>query len=151
MSNKVVDVLQNKYLIRAEERAGSKWFELTHDRLINPIKDSNKKHEETIKKKIFVSYSKIDAGDFANWFRSYFTDFNFHIFIDANSIKVGEIWGNTIEQNISNCDIFVVIVTYGDLHTHMSEREVFQAQIHKKKIIPCFHKGVLIAISMGIG
>jgi YVTN family beta-propeller protein len=41
MSNKVVDVLQNKYLIRAEERSGSKWFELTHDRLIKPIKDSN--------------------------------------------------------------------------------------------------------------
>ena len=61
MSNKVVDVLQNKYLIRAEERAGSKWFELTHDRLINPIKDSNKKHEETKKMKIFVSYSRRDA------------------------------------------------------------------------------------------
>ena len=42
MPNQVIDVLQNKYLIRAEERVGSKWFELTHDRLIKPIKDSNK-------------------------------------------------------------------------------------------------------------
>ena len=52
MSNKVVDVLQNKYLIRAEERAGSKWFELTHDRLINPIKDSNNNwsHEQRVKR-----------------------------------------------------------------------------------------------------
>ena len=41
VSNKVVDTLQSKYLIRAEERAGSKWFELTHDRMINPIKESN--------------------------------------------------------------------------------------------------------------
>ena len=51
MSNKVVDVLQNKYLIRAEERSGSKWFELTHDRLIKPIKDSNNLWEKANKAK----------------------------------------------------------------------------------------------------
>lgn len=50
MPNKVVEVLQNKYLIRAEERAGSKWFELTHDRMIKPIKDSNKEWYERRRK-----------------------------------------------------------------------------------------------------
>jgi hypothetical protein len=51
MSNKVVSILQSKYLVHAEERARGKWFELTHDRLIKPIKDSNKKYEEAKKKK----------------------------------------------------------------------------------------------------
>jgi len=46
MPNKVVYVLQNKYLIHAEERARGKWFELTHDRMIKPIKDSNRDYEE---------------------------------------------------------------------------------------------------------
>jgi tetratricopeptide (TPR) repeat protein len=41
--NKVVDSLESKYLIRREWRSGASWYELTHDRLIKPIKDSNKK------------------------------------------------------------------------------------------------------------
>jgi uncharacterized protein YxeA len=51
MSNKVVDTLQEKYLVRAEERARGKWIELTHDRLIKPIRDSNKNYEEKEKRK----------------------------------------------------------------------------------------------------
>jgi YVTN family beta-propeller protein len=42
----VIDILESKYLIRAEMRSGSKWYELTHDRLIGPIKSSNQKWEE---------------------------------------------------------------------------------------------------------
>ena len=51
LSNKVVNILQNKYLIRTEERAGSKWCELTHDRLIKPIKDSNKSYADNRRRK----------------------------------------------------------------------------------------------------
>jgi YVTN family beta-propeller protein len=40
--NRVVDILENIHLIRAEQRFGARWYELTHDRLIEPIKDSNK-------------------------------------------------------------------------------------------------------------
>jgi WD40 repeat protein/tetratricopeptide (TPR) repeat protein len=40
--NSVVKVLEDNNLIRAEERAGAQWYELTHDLLIDPIKDSNK-------------------------------------------------------------------------------------------------------------
>ena len=42
----VIDILESKYLIRAEMRSGSKWYELTHDRLIGPIKSSNQNWEE---------------------------------------------------------------------------------------------------------
>jgi hypothetical protein len=44
MPNEVVDVLEAKYLIRADRRSGARWYELTHDRLIEPIKNSNKKY-----------------------------------------------------------------------------------------------------------
>jgi hypothetical protein len=42
LSNKAVSILEDKYLIRAESRFGATWIELTHDRLIDPIKNSNK-------------------------------------------------------------------------------------------------------------
>jgi hypothetical protein len=39
--NSAVDVLEEKHLIRAEARAGGeRWYELTHDRFVGPIRDS---------------------------------------------------------------------------------------------------------------
>jgi tetratricopeptide (TPR) repeat protein len=93
--------------------------------------------------KIFLSYSRRDAGDFANQIQKHLSTFNYHIFIDVNSIKGGDIWNNTIEENISGCDIFVVIVTHGALYSLHVEREVLQAQREEKTIIPCFYRDVI--------
>jgi tetratricopeptide (TPR) repeat protein len=40
--NEIIDFLDGKHLIRAEIRAGARWYELTHDRFIEPILSSNK-------------------------------------------------------------------------------------------------------------
>jgi tetratricopeptide (TPR) repeat protein len=92
--------------------------------------------------KIFISYSRRDAGDFANQIHRHLSSFEHDIFTDINNIKAGEDWSNTIEENISSCDIFVTIVTHGSLHSPHVEREVLQAQKEKKTIIPCFHRSV---------
>ena len=39
--NSAVDILEDHHIIRAEMRAGAHWYELTHDRLIEPIRKSN--------------------------------------------------------------------------------------------------------------
>jgi SOS-response transcriptional repressor LexA len=41
--NAAVDVFQNLHLIRGEWRAGARWYELTHDRFIEPIQESKPK------------------------------------------------------------------------------------------------------------
>ena len=41
MENAAVEALERKRLVRAEQRAGAFWYELTHDRLIEPIRASN--------------------------------------------------------------------------------------------------------------
>lgn len=41
LPNPVVDFLEDQHLIRGEWRAGSRWYELTHDRFIEPIQRSN--------------------------------------------------------------------------------------------------------------
>ena len=73
---------------------------------------------------IFVSYSRIDVGDFANQIQKHLSTFNYNVFTDNDYIRGGEIWSNTIATNISNCDIFVVIITYGALHSQYVEQEV---------------------------
>ncbi|MCD6160925.1 MAG: ATP-binding protein [candidate division Zixibacteria bacterium] len=42
ISNTAIDILEDQHIIRAEIRAGARWYELTHDRLIEPILESNK-------------------------------------------------------------------------------------------------------------
>lgn len=41
LANSVVEFLENRHVIRGEWRAGSRWYELTHDRLIEPIQRAN--------------------------------------------------------------------------------------------------------------
>ena len=80
--------------------------------------------------KIFVSYSRRDSGDFANQIQRHLSSFEYNVFTDVDSIRVGEIWSNTIETNISSCDFFVVIVTYGALKSPHVAKEVCR---HKEK------------------
>lgn len=41
LPNTTISLLQQAYLVRAEKRAGAVWFELAHDRLINPVRQNN--------------------------------------------------------------------------------------------------------------
>jgi YVTN family beta-propeller protein len=75
ISNAVVDILENKYIIRKEVRAGAQWYELAHDRLIGPIKDSNnqwklpeqeKKANEAIKS--YDRVLKVDPNNVNIWY-----------------------------------------------------------------------------------
>ncbi|MBN1875602.1 MAG: hypothetical protein JXA33_15360 [Anaerolineae bacterium] len=42
LPNEAVDVLERRYLIRAEARGATRWYEICHDRLIEPILTSNR-------------------------------------------------------------------------------------------------------------
>jgi len=41
LDNRAVRLLENAHIIRAEKRAGATWFELSHDRLIQPVRKNN--------------------------------------------------------------------------------------------------------------
>jgi hypothetical protein len=43
LPNTVVAVLETEHLVRAEQRAGARWYELAHDLLIDPILSSNER------------------------------------------------------------------------------------------------------------
>ena len=45
MPNQVVDALESQHLIRADVRGSNLWYELVHDRLIEPILQSNREEE----------------------------------------------------------------------------------------------------------
>src|SRR6185295_14716554 len=44
--NPIIDTLEGTHLLRAEERGGDTWYELAHDRLIEPILEQQKRQPE---------------------------------------------------------------------------------------------------------
>jgi TIR domain-containing protein/Big-like domain-containing protein len=91
--------------------------------------------------KIFVSYSRRDARDFAEQISETLED-EHDVFTDIDDIEAGDIWTNVIEDNISRCDVFLVILTFASLRSSEVEKEVIQAQKKSKKIIPCVDRGI---------
>lgn len=47
VENSAVDFLESRHIIRAEFRAGARWYELTHDRLVEPILQNNQEWYKT--------------------------------------------------------------------------------------------------------
>src|ERR1044072_3483944 len=92
--------------------------------------------------KIFVSYARTDTGHLAEKIHKDLTVKGNNVFIDISGIQIGSIWNNIIKDNISRCDIFIVIVTPEALTSPNVEEEVLQAKRENKQIVPCFHKYV---------
>ncbi|HNC98574.1 MAG TPA: hypothetical protein PKW90_20755, partial [Myxococcota bacterium] len=46
LENTLIEQLLGSYLVRTEQRAGSNWFELGHDRMVEPVLEDNRAWEE---------------------------------------------------------------------------------------------------------
>jgi hypothetical protein len=99
-------------------------------------------HDRKTYPKIFVSYSRSDAGDIADQIQKNLSVFNYDVFTDVNRIMPGEKWNDAIDENISNCDVFVVIVTPSALRSIHVEKELLKAQKQNKVIVSCIDKSV---------
>jgi TIR domain len=90
--------------------------------------------------KVFISYSRLDASETAKAIHNYLTEIGHQGFIDTSDIRGGDEWRNTIQNEISTCDIFVLIVTRSSLRREEVKSEVELAKNLKKRIIPCIAK-----------
>ena len=94
-------------------------------------------------KKIFVSYSRADGGDFADHIQEHYEKDGHQVFVDFSDIKPGEDWSESIRNSIAESDIVVVIVTRSALKSSEVEKEVLEARKQNKIIIPCRYRGIL--------
>lgn len=62
IDNEAIQVMENAHLIRGEYRSGSRWYELTHDTLIEPIQLSNRMWEEKRREARFRRLRNIGIG-----------------------------------------------------------------------------------------
>jgi hypothetical protein len=61
IANAAVDVLDRQHIIRREERAGAGWYELTHDRFIEPIQNANAEWNR-VRMRRLISWAIAAAG-----------------------------------------------------------------------------------------
>jgi WD40 repeat protein len=54
--------LEDRHLIRAELRAGARWYELTHDRLIEPIRASNRRRFDRARRRRIRVLTALTGG-----------------------------------------------------------------------------------------
>ncbi len=54
LRNVAIERLEDAHVIRAEWRAGARWYELTHDRLIEPIRSANRRAEVARRKRFLL-------------------------------------------------------------------------------------------------
>ena len=62
LPNSAVDILNEAYIIRADKRGGDIWYELAHDRLIEPILATNQKWQERYQNPITQAAEAWRAG-----------------------------------------------------------------------------------------
>jgi TIR domain len=93
----------------------------------------------TSKGKIFISYSRKDGSNIAKMVYENLIG-EYDVFTDINNIQIGDVWSYTIETNISNCDVFLIILTPFALKSLEVEKEVLQAQRENKRIVPCIYR-----------
>jgi WD40 repeat protein len=63
LPNPVVDLLEARHLIRADVRAGARWYEISHDRLVEPIVQANAEWEQTGQSPLHRAAQRwLDAG-----------------------------------------------------------------------------------------
>lgn len=63
LPNEIVHRLQERFLLRAEVRAGGVWIELIHDRFIQPIQIANRRWRETYESPLWNDAQAWAAGD----------------------------------------------------------------------------------------
>ncbi len=87
-------------------------------------------------KKIFFSYSRADASDFALQLALDLKKEGFNVWIDQQDIRAGTEWDLEIEKALETCDCLLFIETEKSVSSNNVLDEVYYALDQKKKVIP---------------
>ncbi|MEO8111186.1 MAG: toll/interleukin-1 receptor domain-containing protein [Ginsengibacter sp.] len=89
-----------------------------------------------ILEKIFFSYSRADASDFALRLALDLKKEGFNVWIDQEDIRAGSEWDLEIEKALETCDCLLFIETEKSVTSNNVLDEVYYALEEKKKVIP---------------
>jgi len=94
------------------------------------------------KLKVFISYSRRDAADFADELVAGLELAGFAPFIDRHDIKAGELWEDRLGGLIEQSDTVVFVITPEAVKSERCNWEVERALQLSKRLLPVVHKPV---------
>jgi hypothetical protein len=89
--------------------------------------------------KVFISYSHKD-NNYAHELALELTRWGFDVWID-DRIDFGTSWTHEIEQNLADCDAFILVMTDNAWHSTWVQNELAFAQTRHKQIFPLLLEG----------
>ncbi|BFZ01270.1 hypothetical protein BsWGS_04309 [Bradybaena similaris] len=87
-------------------------------------------------KQLLISYVSAEAAEHAVNLKRRLTRLGYSVFLDVHEIKSGVDWQDALNYAVSNCEVFIPLVTprYGE--TQWTNREVKLADVLGKPILP---------------
>ncbi|XP_041370245.1 uncharacterized protein LOC121384084 isoform X2 [Gigantopelta aegis] len=87
-------------------------------------------------KQLLISYARADAAEHALNLKEELSHLGFSVFLDVHEIKSGVDWQDSLNYAVSNCEVFIPLITprYGE--TQWTNREVKLADVLGKYILP---------------
>ncbi|PVD30541.1 hypothetical protein C0Q70_09809 [Pomacea canaliculata] len=100
--------------------------------------DSNTDHlsQSNTRKQLLISYVRAEAAEYAVHLKNKLAELGHSVYLDVHEIKIGVDWQDSLNFAVSNCEIFIPLVTprYGE--TLWTNREVKLADVLGKYILP---------------
>ncbi|XP_070541389.1 uncharacterized protein [Ptychodera flava] len=89
-----------------------------------------------VAKQMLISYVRQEAAHHALALKSALENLQFSVYLDVHEITCGADWQDALNYAVSNCEVFVPLVTPGYGNTQWTNREVKLADVLGKLIIP---------------
>lgn len=159
LANADVSLLEKWHIIRGEQRANARWYELSHDRFIQPILRSNEawrleqerlraEAEKTraakverrytgapINTRVFLSYARQDM-DIARRLLADLDAAGIDTWVDFQDIAPSAEWYREIQRGIDSTDAFVLLLSRNALSSVINNDEIRYARERGKRMIP---------------
>jgi len=87
-------------------------------------------------KHIMISYARQEAFQHALYLKAELVSYGFSVYLDVDEIRTGTDWQDALNYAVSNCEVFVPLVTNMYGKTLWTNREVKLADLLKKQIVP---------------
>lgn len=85
---------------------------------------------------ILLSYVHTEAGKYALLIKTALEDLGYSVFLDIHCIEGGKDWQDVLNSAITNCVLFVPLITFQYGKTLWTNREIKLADVLQKAILP---------------
>jgi WD40 repeat protein len=142
--NRVIDALVDRHIIRGDWRSGAQWYEITHDRLLRPIRESNRQWLAHFNRKRLIAFGSTAtvAGVAIAAIVGWFYVSTQQALVEAEAVALASlIRDESARQPVSNLDLALLLAVEAvAVKDNSSTRSNLFTQVEKASRIERFDR-----------